>query len=43
VKEMVSIKCNRCHQNYCLKHRHENDHGCAAGSQSNSPMTARSQ
>ncbi|XP_067948293.1 AN1-type zinc finger protein 2B-like isoform X2 [Watersipora subatra] len=41
VKEMVSVRCDRCSKNYCLKHRHENDHECT-GSRSNSPASARS-
>ncbi|KAL5011876.1 hypothetical protein ScPMuIL_010427 [Solemya velum] len=27
-KELVPVKCSKCHKNYCLKHRHEEDHNC---------------
>jgi len=27
-KELVPIKCEKCRLNYCLKHRHEQDHSC---------------
>lgn len=28
IKEIVSIKCNDCNLNFCLKHRHPVDHKC---------------
>ncbi|CAG7723712.1 unnamed protein product [Allacma fusca] len=28
-KELVPIKCTNCSQNYCLQHRHPDQHGCA--------------
>ncbi|CAL1539759.1 unnamed protein product [Lymnaea stagnalis] len=27
-KELVPVKCETCHLNYCLRHRHEQDHNC---------------
>lgn len=27
-KELIKVLCENCHQNYCLKHRHETDHDC---------------
>ncbi|CAH1778123.1 unnamed protein product [Owenia fusiformis] len=27
-KELVPVICDKCHLNYCLKHRHETDHNC---------------
>lgn len=27
-KEMVPVICKDCNQNYCLKHRFQNDHKC---------------
>jgi predicted nucleic acid binding AN1-type Zn finger protein len=27
-KEMIPVVCDRCGQNYCLKHRHPQDHTC---------------
>jgi len=28
VKELIPVKCDKCHQNYCLRHRFEADHDC---------------
>ncbi|XP_052797158.1 AN1-type zinc finger protein 2A-like isoform X2 [Mya arenaria] len=28
VKEMIPVKCDKCQQNYCLRHRFEDDHQC---------------
>ncbi|CAL8074736.1 unnamed protein product [Orchesella dallaii] len=28
-KELVPVLCDRCNLNYCLKHRHPQDHSCA--------------
>jgi len=28
-KEMIPIVCDKCRQNYCLKHRHPQDHTCS--------------
>ncbi|XP_059163166.1 AN1-type zinc finger protein 2A-like isoform X2 [Physella acuta] len=27
-KELVPVKCETCRQNFCLRHRHEQDHSC---------------
>ncbi|KAG2455564.1 AN1-type zinc finger protein 2A isoform X1 [Polypterus senegalus] len=27
-KEMIKVTCSQCHMNFCLKHRHPNDHDC---------------
>lgn len=27
-KELIPVKCETCHQNFCLRHRHETDHDC---------------
>ncbi|XP_022326021.1 AN1-type zinc finger protein 2A-like isoform X1 [Crassostrea virginica] len=27
-KELIPVLCESCHQNFCLKHRHETDHDC---------------
>ncbi|GFR87670.1 AN1-type zinc finger protein 2B [Elysia marginata] len=27
-KELIPVKCETCHQNFCLRHRHERDHEC---------------
>lgn len=27
-KELIPVKCDTCHKNYCLRHRHEQDHKC---------------
>lgn len=27
-KEMIKVLCNTCQRNYCLKHRHPQDHNC---------------
>ncbi|XP_041357276.1 AN1-type zinc finger protein 2A-like [Gigantopelta aegis] len=27
-KELVPVKCDKCHKNFCLRHRHELDHNC---------------
>ncbi|CAC5414527.1 AN1-type zinc finger protein 2B,AN1-type zinc finger protein 2A [Mytilus coruscus] len=27
-KELIPVNCDKCHQNFCLKHRHELDHRC---------------
>ncbi|XP_046369399.2 AN1-type zinc finger protein 2A-like isoform X1 [Haliotis rufescens] len=27
-KELVPVKCDKCHQNFCFRHRHETDHKC---------------
>ncbi|BFZ24040.1 hypothetical protein BsWGS_27079 [Bradybaena similaris] len=27
-KELVPVRCESCRQNYCLRHRHEQDHEC---------------
>ncbi|XP_063413184.1 AN1-type zinc finger protein 2A-like isoform X1 [Mytilus trossulus] len=27
-KELIPVNCDKCHQNFCLKHRHELDHQC---------------
>jgi len=37
VKEMVRVRCDRCSLNYCLKHRHENDHDCAGAKSAAAP------
>nr|XP_042902851.1 uncharacterized protein LOC107439364 [Parasteatoda tepidariorum] len=29
LKEIVRINCNVCNKNYCLKHRHPDDHKCS--------------
>lgn len=29
-KELVPVRCESCRQNFCLKHRHEQDHSCSA-------------
>ncbi|KXJ22448.1 AN1-type zinc finger protein 2B [Exaiptasia diaphana] len=29
-KEFMKVRCESCRQNYCLKHRHEQDHNCTA-------------
>ncbi|XP_048589437.1 AN1-type zinc finger protein 2A isoform X2 [Nematostella vectensis] len=29
-KELIKVRCESCRQNYCLKHRHEQDHKCTA-------------
>lgn len=29
-KELVPVRCDACRQNFCLKHRHEQDHNCSA-------------
>ncbi|XP_069784448.1 AN1-type zinc finger protein 2A [Narcine bancroftii] len=29
-KEMIKVICDRCHLNFCLKHRHPLDHACEA-------------
>ena len=26
--EFIKVSCERCHQNFCLKHRHPTDHEC---------------
>lgn len=28
VKELIPVKCEKCHKNYCLRHRFEEDHQC---------------
>jgi len=28
-KELIPITCDRCMKNYCLRHRHIQDHGCS--------------
>ncbi|XP_052282236.1 AN1-type zinc finger protein 2B-like isoform X2 [Dreissena polymorpha] len=28
VKELIPVKCDKCHHNYCLRHRFETDHAC---------------
>ncbi|XP_060554875.1 AN1-type zinc finger protein 2A-like isoform X2 [Ruditapes philippinarum] len=28
VKELIPVKCDKCHKNYCLRHRFEDDHDC---------------
>ncbi|KAI0221956.1 AN1-type zinc finger protein 2B [Lamellibrachia satsuma] len=33
-KELIPFKCDRCHQNYCLRHRLEADHTCQGFEQS---------
>lgn len=27
-KELIPVKCETCHKNFCLRHRHEQDHKC---------------
>lgn len=27
-KELIPVNCDKCQKNFCLKHRHELDHGC---------------
>lgn len=27
-KELVPVSCDKCRQNFCLRHRHETDHNC---------------
>ncbi|XP_025085522.1 AN1-type zinc finger protein 2A-like isoform X1 [Pomacea canaliculata] len=27
-KELVPVLCENCHKNFCLRHRHEQDHNC---------------
>lgn len=27
-KELIPVNCDKCHKNFCLKHRHELDHSC---------------
>ncbi|KAH9510027.1 zinc finger, AN1-type domain [Bulinus truncatus] len=27
-KELIPVKCETCHLNFCLRHRHEQDHEC---------------
>lgn len=29
-KELVPVRCDSCRQNFCLRHRHEQDHNCSA-------------
>jgi len=29
-KELIPVRCESCRQNFCLKHRHEQDHNCTA-------------
>lgn len=29
-KELIPVRCDSCRQNFCLKHRHEQDHNCSA-------------
>ncbi|XP_014784650.1 AN1-type zinc finger protein 2A isoform X1 [Octopus bimaculoides] len=38
-KEMVPVRCDRCQKNYCLKHRHEQDHKCTSLQDSGKPMS----
>lgn len=26
--QLIPVNCDKCHQNFCLKHRHELDHQC---------------
>nr|XP_006112912.1 AN1-type zinc finger protein 2A [Pelodiscus sinensis]XP_014436444.1 AN1-type zinc finger protein 2A [Pelodiscus sinensis] len=33
-KEMIKLICNHCHGNFCIKHRHPQDHDCKAGGHS---------
>lgn len=28
-KELIPVRCESCWQNFCLKHRHEQDHNCS--------------
>lgn len=28
--QLVPVRCESCRQNFCLKHRHEQDHSCSA-------------
>jgi len=28
IKELIPVKCESCRLNFCLKHRHEQDHSC---------------
>ncbi|KAL4230246.1 zinc finger protein [Mactra antiquata] len=28
VKELIPVKCDKCHKNFCLRHRFEDDHEC---------------
>lgn len=41
-RQLVPILCVTCKQNYCLRHRHENDHECSAKSTSQSQNRAAS-
>jgi len=36
--EFIEVVCGRCHQNYCLKHRHPSDHQCQETTVSSSPL-----
>lgn len=30
-KELIPVICDRCGQNFCLRHRHAQDHACSGG------------
>ncbi|XP_064637658.1 AN1-type zinc finger protein 2A-like [Lineus longissimus] len=27
-RELIPVSCDKCHKNFCLRHRHESDHDC---------------
>ncbi|XP_031573546.1 AN1-type zinc finger protein 2A-like [Actinia tenebrosa] len=29
-KELIKVQCESCRENFCLKHRHEQDHSCSS-------------
>ncbi|XP_045204265.2 AN1-type zinc finger protein 2A-like isoform X2 [Mercenaria mercenaria] len=39
VKELIPVKCEKCHKNYCLRHRFEDDHNCQGFQGSGKPMS----
>lgn len=40
-KEVMPLKCDRCHKNFCLRHRHEMDHECRGFENSGRAMSSQ--
>lgn len=38
-KELIPVNCDRCQKNYCLKHRHEQDHACLSSQEAGQSMS----
>lgn len=41
-KELIPVLCASCKRNFCLKHRHENDHACTGKVSNNRQSTSAS-